>query len=541
MENKNTIIALVLMLVVWFGFSFLFPPQEPEITAPKEQVSESAPSVVNEPAVVSKPVEPLHAPAAEAGVNLVQNASRAEDVVVETPLFTAVFTNAGAKLKSFELANFRVSAARDSAPVALTVDGPSHLGNIRTTGTDGLAIPSDALYRIGAAERSLLLEGSETRTVVFTLLRDDGLRVEKSYTFYGDSYKFDLEVRVINGGSSAVRGNLEVSLVQPWDDSKAGDSQTYVGPATLVGDGVETDDPKDLLEEGPKLYSQDTVWSAFENKYFMSAIVPQEGAAEKIRIERTGDAIVNAAFTPYRTLQAGESAAFNYLLYFGPRDPDILNTVHPQLAQAVDFGIFAIIAKPLLHTLKFFNSFIGNFGVAIIILTVIIKLLFWPLTQKSYSSMKEMQKLQPEMAKIREKFKNDRERLNREIMELYKTHRVNPLGGCLPMLIQIPVFFALYKVLLETIELRQAPFALWLTDLSAKDPYYITPLIMGATMFIQQKMTPTTMDPNQAKLFMLMPVIFTFLFLNFPSGLVLYWLVNNLLTILQQYFIHKKA
>lgn len=154
--------------------------------------------------------------------------------------------------------------------------------------------------------------------------------------------------------------------------------------------------------------------------------------------------------------------------------------------------------------------------------------------------MKDMQKLQPEMQKIRDKFKNDRERQNRELMELYKTHRVNPLGGCLPMVVQIPVFFALYKVLMDAIELRQAPFALWITDLSLKDPYYVTPLIMGATMFIQQKLTPSTMDPTQAKVFMLMPIIFTFLFLNFPSGLVVYWLVNNLLTILQQYIIHKK-
>jgi YidC/Oxa1 family membrane protein insertase len=155
--------------------------------------------------------------------------------------------------------------------------------------------------------------------------------------------------------------------------------------------------------------------------------------------------------------------------------------------------------------------------------------------------MKAMQKLQPEMLRIKEKFKNDRERLNRETMELYKTNRVNPLGGCLPMVVQIPVFFALYKVLLESIELRHAPFALWLTDLSAKDPYYITPIVMGATMFIQQKMTPTNMDPMQAKMFMIMPVVFTFLFLNFPSGLVIYWLVNNVLTIAQQFFINRKA
>jgi YidC/Oxa1 family membrane protein insertase len=190
--------------------------------------------------------------------------------------------------------------------------------------------------------------------------------------------------------------------------------------------------------------------------------------------------------------------------------------------------------------LKFFHGYLGNWGFAIILLTVCIKALFWPLTQKSYSSMKAMQKLQPKMAKLREKYANDKQRLNTEMMTLYKENRVNPFGGCLPILIQIPVFFALYQVLLRSIELRHAPFMWWITDLSAKDPYYVTPLIMGVTMFLQQKMTPTTMDPMQARLMMMMPVVFTFLFLNFPSGLVIYWLVNNVLTIAQQYLINRK-
>ena len=192
-----------------------------------------------------------------------------------------------------------------------------------------------------------------------------------------------------------------------------------------------------------------------------------------------------------------------------------------------------------MEVLKFFNSFVGNYGWSIIILTVLIKILFWPLTQKSYTSMKAMQKVQPEMAKIRVKYKNDKARLNKEVMDLYRKYKVNPLGGCLPMVIQIPVFFALYKVLLEDIGLRHAPFMFWLQDLSAKDPYYITPVVMGITMFVQQKLTPTTLDSAQAKILQYMPLIFTFMFLNFPSGLVIYWLVNNLLTILQQYLINR--
>jgi YidC/Oxa1 family membrane protein insertase len=195
---------------------------------------------------------------------------------------------------------------------------------------------------------------------------------------------------------------------------------------------------------------------------------------------------------------------------------------------------------PMLISLKYMNEFVKNFGIAIIILTILIKILFWPLGNKSYESMKAMQKLQPKMQELRDKFKDDKQKLSQETMALYRAHKVNPMGGCLPMLIQIPVFFGLYKALLYAIELRHAPFFWWIQDLSAKDPYYITPIIMGATMFIQQKMTPTAGDPMQQKIMLFLPIIFTFLFLNFPSGLVIYWLFNNILSIGQQYYVNKK-
>jgi len=223
----------------------------------------------------------------------------------------------------------------------------------------------------------------------------------------------------------------------------------------------------------------------------------------------------------------------------------------------VDFGWTDIIARPLLYTLRFFNRYVNNYGISIILLTVLVKIIFWPLTRKSYQSMKQMQKLQPMMARIREKYKDNREQLNREMMALYKTYKVNPLGGCLPMIIQIPVFFALFRILGSAIELRHAPFMFWINDLSAPDrlfnfafkipfmsPPYGIPvltLLMGASMFIQQKMTPTPGDPTQAKLMMFLPIIFTFMFINFPSGLVLYWLVNNILSIGQQYQIQKRS
>jgi YidC/Oxa1 family membrane protein insertase len=206
----------------------------------------------------------------------------------------------------------------------------------------------------------------------------------------------------------------------------------------------------------------------------------------------------------------------------------------------IDFGFFTIVAKPLLWFLKLTHTVTKNFGIDIIILSILIKIIFLPLTQISMKSMKEMQKVQPEMGRLKEQFKNDKTRLQQETMLLYKRRKINPMSGCLPMLIQIPVFIALYNALQNSIEMRHAPFILWIMDLSAKDPIYVTPIIMGATMVLQQKMTPTAADPAQAKIFMLMPIMFTFLFLNFPSGLVLYWMVTNILSIAHQYYMNKK-
>jgi len=230
-------------------------------------------------------------------------------------------------------------------------------------------------------------------------------------------------------------------------------------------------------------------------------------------------------------------------MYLGPKDYSILQALNVGLENAVDFGDWLKwLAMPLLITLKFlYNNVVQNYGIAIIILTTLIKIIFWPLGNKSYQSMKEMQKLQPKMAELREKYKDDKNRLSQEMMALYKAHKVNPMGGCLPMVIQIPVFFGLYKTLLYAIELRHSPLIWWIQDLSAKDPYYITPIIMGGTMFLQQKMTPPAGDPMQAKIMLFMPIIFTVMFLNFPSGLVIYWLFNNIISIGQQYYINKRA
>jgi YidC/Oxa1 family membrane protein insertase len=534
-ENKNVVVALVLMLVVWLGYSFLFPPQQSAPTSSPSSAQTETVAVLPAPSISVATGANQESPSVSS-----TELAEARNLTIETEKYRAVFSSVGARLKAFELKEYKLSTKRDSPLVSIVKPSQDRFATLRTTGNEGFALAADARYTVSVAEDTLRLAPGESREVVFRSVSPAGLQVEKIFTFRGDQYDFDCRLQLTNASGVPVSGNLSLALVHQWDDSQEGGQLEFVGPATLAADKLHTDQVDDLVKE-PRSYGQDVVWSAFEDKYFLKAIIPQGGGVQKVLVQKDADIVENVFVSPPHTLQPGETFSLNYLLYFGPKDLDILKMVDHQLARAVDFGFFAPIARPLLYLLKFFYSFIGNYGVAIILLTAIIKALFWPLTQKSYSSMKAMQKLQPEMLRIKEKFKNDRERLNRETMELYKTNRVNPLGGCLPMVVQIPVFFALYKVLLESIELRHAPFALWLTDLSAKDPYYITPIVMGATMFIQQKMTPTNMDPMQAKMFMIMPVVFTFLFLNFPSGLVIYWLVNNVLTIAQQFFINRKA
>lgn len=281
----------------------------------------------------------------------------------------------------------------------------------------------------------------------------------------------------------------------------------------------------------PKSFKEGVKWIAQEDKYFFSSIVP------KVQIEDSKVWSKNADALVALKLPAGVS---NYFIYTGPKEYDTLKKYGFGLEHIVDFGFFSILARPLFWVLKIFYSISHNYGIAIIILTILVRIPFIPLINKGQRSMKKLQDIQPKMAELREKYKNDPQRMQKELMELYKKHKVNPMGGCLPMLLQIPVFFALYKVLLIAIELRNAPFMLWIKDLSVKDPYYILPIIMGATMVIQQKMTPSTMDPTQQKIMMIMPIVFTFMFLTFPSGLVLYWLVNNVLSIAQQWYMNKK-
>jgi YidC/Oxa1 family membrane protein insertase len=307
------------------------------------------------------------------------------------------------------------------------------------------------------------------------------------------------------------------------------------------------------LSDGPAIFQGKVSWTGFVDSYFMTAVVPANGNAVTVTQQGSEKQARTVISEGIQGIGGQESKSYAYTLYFGPKKLKILEAAGHDLAQSVDFGWFDIIGKPMLWLLNFFYQFIGNYGIAIILLTVLIKAVFWPITQKGMKSMKNLQKLQPKIAKLRERYKDDPAKMNQEIMTLYKTYKVNPLGGCLPILIQIPFFIALYQVLMAAIELRHAPFMLWINDLSSPDrlgigfdiPYLhgipIMTLLMGASMYIQQKMTPTAADPMQARIMQFLPIVFTIMFINFASGLVLYWFVNNLLSILQQYLINRQS
>ena len=541
--EKRVWIAVILSIVVMYGYSFLVAPPPQGKGVLKEKVLQRQMSAVQAwTEQAGRPVTPLPVPVVSAGVR---------DIVVDTDLYTGVFSTGGATLKKFILKKYGTSTDPRAGRIALIDESRPENYSLQTGG-NGIPIDSGAVYSVSSD--SLKIRDGEKKSLEFVATSGGGVQVKKIYTFAGDSYAIGLEQRITNSGVDRVEGALQLYEKNHYVKEAKESTYDVHGATTYADNSLHAQKIKDL-EKGAINFDKNVLWSGFEDKYFLRAAISDNGSIANVQIRQQDGYVENVISSPRFSLAPGTSATLSYRLFFGPKELDILKAQGSRLEEVIDFGWFSAIAKPLLYALKFFYTFVKNYGIAIIIITIILKLCFYPLTNKSYKSMKEMQKLQPKMEALKEKYKNDRDAMNRAVMELYKTHKVNPMGGCLPMIIQIPVFFALYKALMFSIELRHAPFILWIHDLSAPDalfgvipkgvpflggfPIGPLPLLMGATMVIQQKMTPSNMDPAQAKMMMALPFIFTFMFLNFPSGLVLYWLVNNILTIAQQAYINK--
>lgn len=406
------------------------------------------------------------------------------------------------------------------------------------------------LYQTDAVEYQLA-DDADTLTVVLRTTTEQKLEVEKRFTFHRNDYLVGVHYAAANKGEQPWRGALFGQLKR---DSSPDPSMLsgMLGVGSFLGGAINKTDPASTTKEGyhklkfddmadsPFKLQQQGGWIAIVQHYFLSAWVPSAEQQNQFSTSALGDSHLVRFIGPEQVVAPGASADFAAQIYMGPKDQKRLRQISPGLDLSVDYGILWWIAQPLFLLLTTLHGWLGNWGWSIMALTVLVKAAFFWLNAKAYTSMANMRKVQPKLIEIRERYADDKQKQSQEMMNLYKTEKINPLGGCLPVLVQMPVFLALYWVLLESVELRHAPWILWIKDLSAMDPYYVLPLLMGATMFFQQKLNPPPPDPMQAKIMQWMPVMFTFFFLWFPSGLVLYYIVNNLLSIAQQYVITKR-
>lgn len=535
--EKRVVLFLVLSLGIIFGYDLLlkelgYSPfstspiidQEFTTSLPKKGADAETPpsSSLSEPPLISSSIPSVEPLLTE------------EVVVVETPLFRAGISGQGGVITSWELKKY-LTQTEENVPVQLVYPNGQFPGPL-TVQIKGNEAETQRLRQGNFQVQKNFNELDESHPTGKVLLThsssESDLWIQKELTFHYDSYVVDIIIR-----TRGISGDINVLLgtnfgVVEWGQGFIG----LLGSAWMVGDELEKLSPDAdapiLRREGP------VRWLALQDKYFMSVFIPEHANGLYSKLET--EMVVSAGMS----LPGGSGEQVHKTkLYAGPKKYDVLKSFEIGLEDTIDFGWFIYgswsivkaVAKPLFSVLRFIYDYTHNYGVAIILLTLGIKLLFVPLQYKSYKSMQGMQTIQPKVLALQEKFKDNKEKLNQELMKLYKEHKVNPVGGCLPMVLQMPVFVALFNILYMTIDLRQAPFMLWVTDLSAQDPYYVLPVLMGISMVVQQKIMPTTMDPTQAKMMMILPVGLTFLFVTFPAGLVLYWVTNNVLTVTQQF------
>jgi YidC/Oxa1 family membrane protein insertase len=575
--EKRAIYAILLTFFIIIAWTFIqskFFPQTPSKPQPQEAKKEQV-----------TPAEKAAEKKVRGETRLVKERAPGKakfvpqkEVSIETQNYWAVFTSEDARLKHFKLKKYE-DRVEDSALTIKLVQfveeilgkkveepkKPEPLDLVNTREEKNLPLGltlslSDENWEVDR-DQLRLLESGEKGEITFSKNLENGLKVLKRFKFTSDLYTINLEVEVQNNSSKEITnqlgiewiGEIELAKLAKEENKDYGLKYSFLknekvekkefGGSSTSGCVPSCGTPKKTTIEPFETTEKGEIkWFSFGGEYFVALLIPPPSKEITLSVKGTEKDLLKAdVIIPSISIPPREKVHVAYQIYLGPKDEDRLKALGVGAEKLVDFGFFTIVAKPLVWVLRLTHTVTKNFGIDIIILSILIKIVFLPLTQISFKSMKEMQKVQPEMNRLKEQYKNDKARLQQEIMLLYKRRKINPMSGCLPMLIQIPVFIALYNALQNGIEMRHAPFFLWIMDLSAKDPIYITPLIMGATMVIQQKMTPTAADPTQAKMFLLMPVMFTFLFLNFPSGLVIYWLINNVLSIAHQYYLNKQT
>lgn len=542
--DKRSLLAIVLSILILIAYqeliSYLYPPSRKAVPPPPAELPSPTAPLTPQPLPAEGQTQYTEAPeVVPAPVHAIQN------ITVENDVFTAIFTSLGGRLKSLRLKNYPGDEGRESPPREMVREdalGQLPLG-IKLEG-NGVVISDDAvLYEVRGS--NIDLHAEEKATLELRGKSQSGVIFTKIFSFSGNSYGMTLEVHV--EGAPRHASSLSLVWLEGIDPHQNSSRYAVHGPVALVGRKFRYISASATREITEVLGPDRIRWAGYADTYFLAAMIPPEGDKHSLLLNVANRAVETKLTTPWN----GEQVT--YTLYIGPKEFTALNAVNPALDRAIDFGWSHFIARPLVSMLRFSHSLTGNYGIDIILLTLLVKVLFFPLSNKSFKSMSDMRKLQPQLERLRAQYKDDRERLNKEMMELYRRYKINPLGGCLPMLVQLPVFIGLYQALSYAIELRQAPFFGWIQDLSQPDrlgsiglPFIEPPgipvltLLMGGTMFVQQAITPVAGDPTQQKMMMFMPLIFTIMFVNFPSGLVLYWLVNNVLSIAQQYWYTKK-
>ncbi|WP_408022304.1 membrane protein insertase YidC [Spiribacter onubensis] len=543
MDNQRLflLVALALvMLLIWTTWQQDYGPAPATQTAAETPVESAPPATGTAPTTDTTPQ--AAAPEREPGRDGDASAFTDADVVhVQTDLFEIAIPLQGGNIRGARLRQYTVS---EDDPALFRLLRPADPLFVAQSGmvADGGAAPDHNARWQAAAEQYTLDAGQDVLEVPIRWQSPDGVTVTRRYVFERDSYVVRVVQEVENASASDWRAYQYSQLRRTPQTEGPG----FLGAASYTGGVIYSPSEKyekvsfgDMEDEN---LSRDITdgWLAMIQHYFLAAWVPprEENLRYYSRVD-DGEYVLGQS-SPWQTVAAGETGRFENRLFVGPKEQDRLAKVAPGLDLTVDYGWLTIISKPLFIALSWIHDVVGNWGWSIILLTLGIKLVFYKLSETSYRSMARMRKLQPEMQKLRERYGDDKQQMNQELMQLYKKEKVNPLGGCLPILIQIPVFIALYWVLLESVELRQAPWILWIKDLSVRDPYFVLPLLMGATMFLQQKLNPAPMDPIQQKIMMGLPFIFTVFFMFFPAGLVLYWVTNNSLSILQQWIITRR-
>ncbi len=565
--DQRLFLAIALSMLVLIGYYLIFPPPTPKNSSQEPPVAGSETSRGDFQPAQSESVASLGTAAQrEAPASVKDAAIKGRLIEILTPLYSATINTRGGKLTRFELTNYR--AAKESidwgdlisplrqyiAKAEIDPDARIDMATIQVAGREMFAlrfIGEDSLSRqyqqeIFTADRKairLLGGDGQSKRLVLTTSSPDGLTVEKTFTFHPDSYVVDYQLAVINYGKEVRRLRMASLFGEGPPGAKVAQRfGGHQGPMWREDGDVDTEDADDI---SGSLIVREPDWLGITDTYFLtvaqanSQISHAFYEAEEVLTE--DDSVWIASYgieLPQVELQPNKMVTSDMKVYLGPKKVSEMQKFGAKLEDSLDLTL-EVLARPMLALMRWFYGFTGNYGVSIILLTLVVRVLLFPLTYKGMTNIKRMQKLQPRIVTLREKFKKDKERLNKEMMLLYKKHKMNPLGGCLPIALQMPIFFALYWALLSAIELRHEPFIFWITDLSSKDGLYITPLLMGGSMFVQQKLTPASMDPTQRKIMMWMPVIFMFFMMGFPAGLVLYWCTSNVLSIAQQLLINR--